>query len=94
VRRRRRSTRGPRRTRSTGWTWSSSTWRAPSYARCAACGATLARLRPRALIVEVKDEPLERAGATAGELRALVAACGYRPTGRVFFSANELFRRA
>jgi FkbM family methyltransferase len=54
---------------------------------------SLERLRPRALVVEVKGRVLERSGRTEGELRGLLAACGYRPTGQVFHH-NEVFRPA
>jgi FkbM family methyltransferase len=54
---------------------------------------SLERLRPRALVVEVKGRVLERSGGTEEELRALLAACGYRSTGQVFHH-NEVFRPA
>jgi FkbM family methyltransferase len=46
---------------------------------------TLARLRPRAVVVEAKGHGDEAA------LRALLAGAGYASTGRIF-DANELFR--
>jgi hypothetical protein len=53
--------------------------------------ACLGRLRPRALVVEVKGVVLERAGTDEQTLRDLLGSCGYRSTGRVFHG-NELFR--
>jgi hypothetical protein len=55
--------------------------------------ASLKRLQPRALVVEVKDRVLERSGMDEAELRELLASCGYRSTGQVFHS-NEVFRPA
>jgi FkbM family methyltransferase len=55
--------------------------------------ASLKRLQPRALVVEVKDKVLERSGVDEAELRELLASCGYRSTGQVFHS-NEVFRPA
>ena len=55
--------------------------------------ASLKRLRPRALTVEVKDRVLDRSGVGEAELRELLASCGYRSSGQVFHS-NEVFRPA
>jgi hypothetical protein len=55
--------------------------------------ASLARLRPRALLLEVKAAVLQRSGVREAELRGLLAACGYTPTGLVLHR-NELFRPA
>lgn len=52
--------------------------------------ASLRRLRPRLLVVEVKDRVLERSGVNEAVLRELVASCGYWSTGQVFHS-NEVF---
>jgi FkbM family methyltransferase len=54
---------------------------------------SLSRLRPRALLVEVKDAVLRRSGVGAVELRELLADCGYVPTGLVLHR-NEVFRPA
>jgi FkbM family methyltransferase len=51
---------------------------------------SLWKLRPRALIVEVRGRVLRRAGADETTLRDLLASCGYRSTGQVFDS-NEVF---
>ena len=52
--------------------------------------ASLRRLRPRLLAVEVKARVLERSGVNEAGLRELLASCGYRSTGQVFHS-NEVF---
>lgn len=54
---------------------------------------TLARLRPRALYVEIKDNSLGRAPTTDEQLRDLLTALGYRSTGQSF-DHNELFTPA
>jgi len=54
--------------------------------------ASLHRLRPRAVVVELKDRVLERAGVDAGEVRELLGRLGYRSTGQVLPVANEVFR--
>jgi FkbM family methyltransferase len=53
--------------------------------------ASLWRLRPRALVVEVKGRVLERSGVNEAGLRELLASCGYGATGQVFHR-NEVFR--
>jgi FkbM family methyltransferase len=52
---------------------------------------SLARLRPRALLLEVKAAVLRRSGLGADELRGLLADCGYAATGLVLHR-NEVFR--
>ena len=52
--------------------------------------ATLARLRPRALYVEIKDDSMGRATTPDGQLRDLLETLGYRSTGQTF-DHNELF---
>lgn len=52
---------------------------------------TLKQRRPRALLVEIKDNSIGRAPETDQELRNLIAELGYQPTGRVF-DHNELYR--
>jgi FkbM family methyltransferase len=51
---------------------------------------TLARLRPRALYVEIKDDSTGRAVTPDERLRELLTDLGYRTTGRTF-DHNELF---
>jgi indole-3-glycerol phosphate synthase len=53
---------------------------------------SLARLRPRALVVEVKDRVLDRAGVDGDEVRGLLGRLGYEPTGQVLAVANEVYR--
>jgi Methyltransferase FkbM domain len=53
---------------------------------------TLTRLRPRALVVEVKDRVLDRAGVDGDEVRDLLERLGYQPTGQVLPVANEVYR--
>lgn len=53
--------------------------------------ASLARLRPRVLVVEVKARVLERSGVDEAGLQELLASCGYRPTGQVLHR-NQVFR--
>ena len=55
--------------------------------------STLARLRPRALYVEIKDNSLGRAVTTDEQLRDLLAGLGYHGTGQTF-DHNELFTPA
>lgn len=55
---------------------------------------SLRRLRPRVLVVEIKEVALERAGVEAEEVRRLLHSYGYEATGQAFFSANEAFRLA
>lgn len=52
--------------------------------------ASLARWRPRALYVEIKDDSLGRSPTTDADLRALLADLGYRSTGEKF-DHDELF---
>jgi FkbM family methyltransferase len=52
----------------------------------------LRRLRPRALIVEVKQRVLDRAGVDGGEVRELLSRLGYESTGQVLPVANEVYR--
>jgi FkbM family methyltransferase len=54
---------------------------------------TLARLRPRALYVEIKDNSMGRARTTDEQLRDLLGTFGYRSTGGTF-DHNELFTPA
>ena len=56
--------------------------------------ASLARLRPRALIVEMKAATLQRAGTDATMLRQLLQGSGYAPTGRPLLFHNQVFRPA
>ncbi|SDF87272.1 methyltransferase, FkbM family [Blastococcus aurantiacus] len=51
---------------------------------------TLARLRPRALYVEIKENAMGRAVTSDERLRDLLTDLGYRTTGRTF-DHNELF---
>jgi FkbM family methyltransferase len=53
---------------------------------------SLSRLRPRALVVEVKRRVLERAGLDAGEVREYLDRLGYESTGQVLPVANEVYR--
>jgi FkbM family methyltransferase len=55
--------------------------------------ASLARLRPRAVVVEVKGAVLRRSGVDEAGLRELLASCGYRSTGQEL-QRNEVFRPA
>lgn len=52
--------------------------------------ASLARWRPRAVYVEIKDDSLGRSPTSDESLRALLADMGYRSTGERF-DHNELF---
>jgi FkbM family methyltransferase len=53
---------------------------------------SLPRLRPRALVVEVKRRVLDRAGVDGDQVRALLDRLGYQRTGQVLPVANELYR--
>ena len=50
------------------------------------------RLRPRALVVEVKPRVLEQAGVAGDRVRELLSRLGYESTGQVLPVANELYR--
>ena len=52
----------------------------------------LGRLWPRALVVEVKQRVLERAGADGDEVRKYLDRLGYESTGQVLPVANEVLR--
>jgi FkbM family methyltransferase len=54
---------------------------------------SLRALRPRMLLVEVKAAVLRRSGRCEADLRDLLDACGYAPTGLVLHR-NEVFRPA
>ena len=54
---------------------------------------SLRALRPRMLLVEVKAAVLRRSGRCEADLRDLLDACGYAPTGLVLHR-NEVFRSA
>jgi len=54
--------------------------------------ASLARLRPRVVVLEVKASVLARAGVDPAALRAFLRAAGYAPTGQVL-DRNEVHRR-
>jgi FkbM family methyltransferase len=53
---------------------------------------SLRRLRPRALVVEVKQQVLDRAGVAGDEVRELLGRLGYESTGQVLPVANEVYR--
>ena len=53
---------------------------------------SLSRLRPRALVVEVKQRVLERAGVDGHEVREYLDRLGYESTGPVLPVANEVYR--
>jgi len=53
---------------------------------------SLSRLRPRALVVEVKQRVLERAGVDGDEVREYLDRLGYEATGQVLPVANEVYR--
>lgn len=53
--------------------------------------ATLARLRPRVLVLEVKAAVLERAGVDPAALHGFLRDAGYAPTGQVL-DRNEVHR--
>jgi len=55
---------------------------------------SLARLRPRALVVELKATTLERAGTDGSALRQLLHDCGYEPFGKPLLFHNQVFRRS
>ena len=55
--------------------------------------ASLARLRPRALVVELKATTLERAGTGRAALYEQLRAFGYVPTGQPLLFHNQVFRR-
>ncbi|MEA2286168.1 MAG: hypothetical protein QOJ21_2211, partial [Solirubrobacteraceae bacterium] len=52
---------------------------------------TLRRLRPRLVVVEVKDVVMQRGPGDEASLHALMAECGYVATGQVV-KHNEVFR--
>ncbi len=54
--------------------------------------ASLARLRPRVVVLEVKAAVLERAGVDPAALHAFLRGAGYAPTGQVL-NRNEVHRR-
>jgi hypothetical protein len=54
--------------------------------------ASLGRLRPRAVVIEVKDRVLERAGVGGEAVRALLERVGYQPTGQILPVANQVYR--
>ena len=53
---------------------------------------SLSRLRPRALVVEVKQRVLERAGVGCDKVREYLDRLGYESTGQVLPVANEVYR--
>jgi FkbM family methyltransferase len=53
---------------------------------------SLSRLRPRALVVEIKQRVLERAGVDGDEVRQCLDRLGYQATGQVLPVANEVYR--
>ena len=53
---------------------------------------SLSRLRPRALVVEVKQRVLERAGVGGDKVREYLDRLGYESTGQVLPVANEVYR--
>jgi FkbM family methyltransferase len=53
---------------------------------------SLGRLRPRALVVEVKQRVLEQAGVDGDEVREYLNRLGYQSTGQVLPVANEVYR--
>jgi FkbM family methyltransferase len=55
---------------------------------------SLGRLRPRALVVEVKQRVLDRAGVDGDEIHLLLARLGYAATGQVLPVANQVYRPA
>jgi hypothetical protein len=54
----------------------------------------LRRLRPRALVVEVKQRVLDRAGVDGDEIHLLLSRLGYASTGQVLPVANRVYRPA
>ena len=52
----------------------------------------LGRRWPRALVVEVKQRVLERAGVAGDEVREYLDRLGYQSTGQVLPAANEVYR--
>jgi FkbM family methyltransferase len=55
-------------------------------------GGSLSRLRPRVLVVEVKQRVLERAGVGGDKVREYLDRLGYESTGQVLPVANEVYR--
>jgi hypothetical protein len=55
---------------------------------------SLRRLRPRALVVEVKQRVLDRAGVDGDEIHLLLSRLGYASTGQVLPVANQVYRPA
>jgi hypothetical protein len=55
---------------------------------------SLRRLRPRALVVEVKQRVLDRAGVDGDEIHLLLSRLGYASTGQVLPVANRVYRPA
>ena len=53
---------------------------------------SLGRLRPRALVVEVRQRVLEQAGVDGDEVREYLNRLGYQSTGQVLPVANEVYR--
>jgi FkbM family methyltransferase len=53
---------------------------------------SLGRLRPRAVVVEVKQRVLEQAGVDGDEVREYLRRLGYQSTGQVLPVANEVYR--
>jgi hypothetical protein len=53
---------------------------------------SLGRLRPRALMVEVKQRVLERAGVDGDEVRRCLDRLGYESAGQVLPVANQVYR--
>jgi FkbM family methyltransferase len=53
---------------------------------------SLGRLRPRALVVEVKQRVLDQAGVDGDEVREYLNRLGYQSTGQVLPVANEVYR--
>ena len=55
---------------------------------------SLRRLHPRALVVEVKQRVLDRAGVDGDEIHRLLSRLGYVSTGQVLPVANRVYRPA
>jgi FkbM family methyltransferase len=54
---------------------------------------SLARLRPRALVAELKATTLERAGTDGATVRELLRDLDYEPVGQPLLFHNQVFRR-